>query len=134
MANCPTDVRPAAAPIEFPVEPADAAACADSLVSRIAPAPQADKVNPDHHLWRNGRLWWIAFTVHRGYLQERVRFSLGTDDVAEARRKRDRILATYASAAACELSLRFTPRGRTRGARRARDRRTRLGAAREMQQ
>ena len=30
--------------------------------------------HPDHHLWRNGRLWWIAFTVHRGHQQERVRF------------------------------------------------------------
>jgi hypothetical protein len=21
--------------------------------------------HPNHHLWRNGRLWWIAFTVHK---------------------------------------------------------------------
>ena len=20
--------------------------------------------DPNHHLWRNGRLWWVAFTVH----------------------------------------------------------------------
>jgi uncharacterized protein (DUF1684 family) len=69
-----------------------------------------DGVDPNHHLWRNGRLWWIAFTVHRGHLQERVRFSLKTDDVAEARRRRDRALSLYATAADCQISLRFAPR------------------------
>ena len=66
--------------------------------------------NPNHHLWRNGRLWWIAFTVHRGHRQERIRFSLGTDDVAEARRLRDRALALFQQARDCEVSLRFAPR------------------------
>jgi hypothetical protein len=51
-----------------------------------APDPQ------NHHLWRNGRRWWIAFTVHtpdgRGL---RVRRSLGTTDVREARLRRDEI-------------------------------------------
>jgi len=46
----------------------------------------------NHHLWRNGRLWWIAFTVHtpdgRGL---RIRRSLGTTDVLEARIRRDEI-------------------------------------------
>ncbi len=68
--------------------------------------------DPNHHLWRNGRLWWIAFTVHRGHLQERVRFSLGTDDVAAARRRRDAFLRLYAEAEDLEISLRFTPRRR----------------------
>jgi hypothetical protein len=79
---------------------------------RLAPGAS----DPDHHLWRNGRLWWIAFTVHRGHQQERVRFSLGTDDVVEARRLRDRALALFQAARDCEVSLRFAPR-RSRRAR-----------------
>jgi hypothetical protein len=60
--------------------------------------------NPDHHLWRNGRLWWIAFTVvYDGWRQERVRRSLGTADVEEARRRRDALLLDYASRPAAEV-------------------------------
>jgi hypothetical protein len=70
--------------------------------------PGAD---PDHHLWRNGRLWWIAFTVHRGHQQERVRLSLGTDGVLVARARRDELLALFARAEEFKISLRFeTPR------------------------
>lgn len=54
--------------------------------------------NPNHHLWRNGRLWWIAFTVvYDGWRQERIRRSLGTVDLEEARRRRDALLLEYAS-------------------------------------
>ncbi len=81
-----------------------------------APARSAVRVphtaDPDHHLWRNGRLWWVAFTVHRGYRQERVRHSLHTEDVAEARRRRDRALEHAARDGGCEVSLRFVPRRR----------------------
>jgi hypothetical protein len=67
-------------------------------------------VNPDHHLWRNGRFWWVAFTlIHDGWRQERVRRSLKTTDVVEARRRRDAIFARYAAEEAAELSLRFVP-------------------------
>lgn len=60
--------------------------------SRIAPA--AAPLPADHHLWRNGRLWWIAITLYddRGR-RRRVRESLGTRDVVEARRQRDQYLA-----------------------------------------
>ncbi len=52
--------------------------------------------NPNHHLWRNGRLWSIAFTlIHDGWRQERVRQSLGTDNLPEARRRRDAILSLF---------------------------------------
>jgi hypothetical protein len=52
--------------------------------------------NPNHHLWKNGRLWWIAFTlIHDGWRQERVRQSLGTDNIKEARRRRDSILSLF---------------------------------------
>lgn len=64
--------------------------------------------HPDHHLWRNGRLWWIAFTVHRpDWTAERIRRSLGTDDLSEARRRRDLILRHYRQSGRFELSLRF---------------------------
>ena len=62
---------------------------------------------PDHHLWRNGRLWWTAFTVHLpGWRKDRVRLSLATDDLIEARRRRDEVLADYPAANGCALSIR----------------------------
>ena len=65
----------------------------------------------NHHLWRNGRLWWVAFTVHLpGWQKERVRFSLGTADLAEARARRDQVLREYPEARGCELSLRLDGR------------------------
>ena len=82
--------------------------------------PDAD---PDHHLWRNGRLWWIAFTVHRGHQQERVRLSLGTDDRLVARARRDELLAFFSRAAELRISLRFAPPRRARA---------RAGAEREV--
>jgi hypothetical protein len=80
-------------------------------------SPHQPSAHPDHHLWRNGRLWWVAFTVHLpGWQKERVRLSLGTDDVEEARRRRDQILAEYPRATGCQLSLRLDPpRGRREG-------------------
>jgi hypothetical protein len=69
-----------------------------------------ETVDPNHHLWRNGRLWWIAFTVHLpGWQKERVRKSLGTPDLKEARRRRDELLARYPQIRQCELSLRLQP-------------------------
>jgi hypothetical protein len=69
-----------------------------------------ETVDPNHHLWRNGRLWWIAFTVHLpGWQKERVRKSLGTPDLQEARRRRDELLARYPQIRQCELSLRIQP-------------------------
>jgi hypothetical protein len=61
-------------------------------------------LNPNHHLWRNGRLWWVAFTVvYDGWRQERVRRSLGTADLDEARRRRDALLLEYASRPSAEV-------------------------------
>jgi hypothetical protein len=79
-------------------------------LERAAPGIDPGEVDPNHHLWRNGRLWWIAFTVHRGHLQERVRFSLGTSDVEEARRRRDEALALFREARDLHISLRLRPR------------------------
>ena len=58
---------------------------------------RASRLGENHHLWRNGRLWWIAYTLlHDGWRQERIRHSLGTADVEEARRRRDVILGHWA--------------------------------------
>lgn len=66
--------------------------------------------NPDHHLWRNGRYWWIAFTLlYHGWRQERVRRSLKTADVHEARRRRDAILEHFSRSTDPVLSLRLVP-------------------------
>ena len=95
-------------PIETPVE---------SIRGAISSAEPA-KGDPDHHLWRNGRLWWIAFTVHLpGWQKERVRQSLHTADVVEARRRRDDLLRRYPEERGCALSLRLGARA-ARGTRR----------------
>jgi hypothetical protein len=77
------------------------------LVSPSVPAPsiqlaldlnsrRAERLGENHHLWRNGRLWWIAYTLlHDGWRQERIRHSLGTAEVEEARRRRDVILGHW---------------------------------------
>ena len=67
-------------------------------------------LDPDHHLWKNGRLYWVAFTVHLpGWRKDRVRKSLGTADPEEARRRRDALLASWHERGHGELSLRFAP-------------------------
>jgi hypothetical protein len=71
------------------------------------PAPR--DTHPNHHLSKNGRRWWVAFTVHRGCRQERVRRSLGTHDLIEARLRRDDLLEVYSRAADLRVSLRFVP-------------------------
>src|SRR5204863_2436581 len=82
-----------------------------------ASAPGEGAAHPDHHLWRNGRLWWIAFTVHLpGWQKERVRLSLHTADVVEARRRRDDLLHRYPEERGCALSLRIGVRGARRAA------------------
>jgi hypothetical protein len=50
----------------------------------------------NHHLWRNGRLWWVAFVaLADGVRQVRIRQSLKTDDVEVARARRDALLEEY---------------------------------------
>ncbi len=49
--------------------------------------------NPNHHLWNNHGTWFVHYVVHpTPFTKERVRRSLGTKDVNEARRLRDAIL------------------------------------------
>ena len=68
---------------------------------------EEDTLDPNHHLWRNGRLYWVAFTVHlQGWQKERVRLSLGTADLAEARHRRDELFRRYPEERGCQLSIR----------------------------
>jgi hypothetical protein len=48
--------------------------------------------NPNHHLWNNHGTWYVHYTVcEPGRTGFRRRESLRTHDVAEARRRRDRL-------------------------------------------
>lgn len=50
--------------------------------------------NPNHHLWNNRGTWWCHFTLHKAdYTAERVRVSLKTRDLQQARARRDTLLA-----------------------------------------
>jgi len=49
--------------------------------------------NPNHHLFNNNGTWWLQVTLHNGPFSERIRQSLKTRDLAEARRKRDTLFA-----------------------------------------
>ncbi len=50
--------------------------------------------NPNHHLWNNHGTWFIHYVVHPTPItKERVRRSLGTKSLAEARKIRDALLS-----------------------------------------
>lgn len=67
---------------------ASGAARARAVAAAPAPLP------PNHHLWRNGRRWWIAIVlIAADGRRRRVRRSLGTADVVVARHKRDALVA-----------------------------------------
>ena len=57
------------------------------------PSIRVQDSNPTHHLWNNNGTWWCHYTIHRpDHTKQRVRRSLGTRDLREARRRRDAIL------------------------------------------
>jgi hypothetical protein len=54
--------------------------------------------NPNHHLWNNNGTWYVHYTVHPTPLtKSRVRMSLETKSLEEARQRRDEILARASS-------------------------------------
>lgn len=64
--------------------------------------------DPDHHLWRNGQVWWIAFTYHTSDgRKRRLRASLGTRNLDAARIERDQLLANFEHNFGHLPSLRF---------------------------
>jgi hypothetical protein len=55
------------------------------------------KENPNHHLWNNNGTWWAwACLITSEGRRIRHRFSLETNDLEAARRKRDRVLNAMA--------------------------------------
>ncbi|MBC8324151.1 MAG: hypothetical protein H8E27_00765 [Verrucomicrobia subdivision 3 bacterium] len=58
---------------------------------------RVNRKNPDHHLWNNHGTWWLHYTLHLAdFTKRRVRKSLGTNCVNEARTRRDVLLADLA--------------------------------------
>ncbi len=57
---------------------------------------RAVRTRRNHHLWKNGpHQWWIAYSASpTPVTMVRIRHSLKTCDVVEARRKRDAIFAS----------------------------------------
>jgi hypothetical protein len=49
--------------------------------------------NPNHHLYNNNGTWWCHYTVYpTPFTKHRMRASLGTKDLVEARSRRDQLL------------------------------------------
>ena len=54
---------------------------------------RTDNRNPNHHLWNNNGTWYLHYTVLTSPVTaERIRRSLKTADLEEARIKRDTYL------------------------------------------
>jgi hypothetical protein len=61
-------------------------------------AIRIDAENPNHHLWSNHGVWWIHYTLHvDGLRVRRVRRSLDTRELSEARRLRDAFFEAQAA-------------------------------------
>jgi hypothetical protein len=59
----------------------------------MKPALRINRANADHHLWNNNGTWFVHYTIHPNVLtKQRVRRSLRTKSLREARQKRDRLL------------------------------------------
>ncbi len=56
---------------------------------------------PNHHLWNNHGTWWCHYTVQpTPHTRRRMRISLGTKDLEEARELRDLLLRPRGEASA----------------------------------
>lgn len=63
------------------------------LVQTEELAIRIDDSNLNHHLWNNNGTWWIHYTVYpTPVTAERIRHSLKTRNLSEARHLRDQIL------------------------------------------
>ena len=59
----------------------------------MKPALRINRANADHHLWNNNGTWFVHYTIHLNALtKQRIRRSLRTKTLREARRQRDRLL------------------------------------------
>lgn len=61
-------------------------------MDNIKTVVRVNGANPNHHIWNNNGVWWTHYTEHfPDYTKRRVRESLHTADLAEARRRRDEL-------------------------------------------
>ena len=66
-------------------------------------ALRIDESNSNHHLWNNNGTWWIHYTIYPTPVTvERIRRSLKTKNLHEARVLRDKILTQIIN---CEEKL-----------------------------
>ena len=61
------------------------------------PSLRVDPDNDTHHLWCNNGTWWIHYTIHFGHRARRIRKSLRTRSLEEARARRDAHLEAVAA-------------------------------------
>jgi len=65
----------------------------EELILRI------DESNPNHHLWNNNGTWWLHYTIYPSAVTaERIRRSLKTKVLEEARFQRDQFFKTKLNA------------------------------------
>ena len=63
-----------------------------SLECNTELAIRIDPQNPDHHIYNNNGTLWVHYTIYpTPVTAERIRRSLHTKDILEARRRRDAI-------------------------------------------
>lgn len=70
---------------------------ATTTTSEVRLASKTRPEKPNHHLFRNNGIWWCQITIHRGPFSERLRFSLRTNDVVQARERRNRIFSSIST-------------------------------------
>ena len=58
-------------------------------------AVRTNAANPNHHLWNNNGTWFVHYTIHpTPFTKQRIRASLGTKNLAEARLRRDQLVVS----------------------------------------
>ncbi|MEM7699779.1 MAG: hypothetical protein AAF236_15400 [Verrucomicrobiota bacterium] len=71
-----------------------ASGCPTSSLSKLVRNRGAE--SQDHHLWNNRGTWWCHFTLHHpDFTSQRIRLSLKTRDLGEARERRDELFACF---------------------------------------
>lgn len=55
-----------------------------------------DRANDQHHIYNNNGTYYAHFTVHFGHRKRRIRLSLQTPSLDEAKARRDELLARVA--------------------------------------
>lgn len=60
------------------------------------PSLRIDPENPNHHLWKNHGTWFLHYTTYpTPFTKQRIRRSLQTRNVQEARERRDLFFETF---------------------------------------